>query len=117
VRGRRSTVSLSYEHALTPSYESLDDRVADTVALAGYTSLGGRLGATVSTSYSLRRATEAGAETDHMVRASAGLSLGFASGAELSSRYSFQSRRRTTAGPRLSRHRVELGVAFGRLWR
>ena len=117
-RGRRGALSLSYEHRLTPSYESLDDRAADTVALGGSATLWRRLAANVSTSYSLRRAAAAGLGADHMLRAGAGLSLGFRSGAELSSRYSFHSRRRALGPePRLSRHRVELSVAFARLWR
>jgi hypothetical protein len=116
-RGRRSALSLRYEHGLTPSYESLDDRAADTVAVACSSTLWRRLAADVSTSYSLRRAAQEGLETDHMLRLGTGLSLGFRSGAELSSRYTFQSRRRTAAEPLLSRHRVELSVAFARLWR
>ena len=117
VRGARSALSLSYEHALTPSYESLDDRAADTVALAGSSTLWRRLAANVSTSYSRRGTGEDGLSADHMLRAGAGLSLAFRSGAEVSSRYTFQSRRRTLGlEPRLSRHRVELAVAFARLW-
>jgi hypothetical protein len=115
-RGTRGAVSLSYEHGLTPSYESLDDRAADTVALAASSILWRRLAANVSTSYSLRGAAAADLPTDHMLRAGAGLSLGFRSGAELSSRYSFHSRRRTAAEPGVKRHRVELSVAFARLW-
>jgi hypothetical protein len=115
-RRSRSSVSLAYEHAIVPSYESLSDRIADTVSLAWTANLGRRVTSTMATSFSSRRDPDLRGSPDNMARASVGLSYLAQSGLELATRYAFESRRRSEAEPRASRHRVEVDLGFGRVW-
>ena len=113
-RGRRGGVSLRYQRSFTLAYETFDNRATDALGLTFDRSLGRRAGATLSTRYSIRHDPAEAVAADHMARLLAGLSLQLTAGLDLVSSYSYQWRRRSAADT--GRHRVDVGLSYGRTW-
>jgi hypothetical protein len=112
-RSRHGGVSLRYQRSFTLAYETFDNRATDAVGLTVDRALGRRAGATVGARYSIRQDPAGIAAADHMARFMGGLSLRLAASLDAVSTYSYQWRRIDTGA---GRHRVDVGLSYGRTW-